>query len=67
MRLRVFAASNGPLHRYYQERGLLVRVDGVGHPDQIAERLVASLEGLPTHSHAEHRPVEVGLALVGGR
>jgi adenylate kinase len=67
MRLRVFAASNGPLLRYYQERGLLVRIDGVGHPDQIAERLVARLEGLLAPSLAERRPVEVALALTGGR
>jgi adenylate kinase len=66
-RLRVFAASNGPLLRYYQERGLLVRVGGVGHPDQITERLVARLEGLLAHSLAERRPVEVALALTGGR
>ncbi len=66
-RLRVFAASNGPLLRYYQERGLLVRVDGVGHPDQITERLVARLENLVAHSLAERRPAEVALALTGGR
>lgn len=66
-RLRVFAASNGPLLRYYQERGLLVRIDGVGHPDQITERLVERLEDLLAHSLAERRPVEVALALTGGR
>ncbi len=67
-RLRVFAASNGPLLRYYQERGLLVRVDGVGHPDQITERLVARLEDLLAQSLAERRrPAEVALAFTGGR
>lgn len=66
-RLRVFAARNSRLLRYYQERGLLVRVDGVGHPDQITERLVARLEDLLAHSLAERRPAEVALALTGGR
>jgi adenylate kinase len=66
-RLRVSAASNGPLLRYYQQHGLLVRVDGVGHPDQITERLVASLEGLLADALTGHYPVEAGLALLGSR
>jgi adenylate kinase len=67
-RLRVFVACNGPLLRYYQERGLLVGVDGTGHPDQVTERLVARLEGVLAHSLAQRcHPVEADLTLVGSR
>jgi adenylate kinase len=66
-RLRVFANSNGPMLRYYQQRGLLVRVDGVGDLDLITERLVARLEGRLAHLPAGHRPEEVPLEPTGGR
>ncbi len=66
-RLRVFAATNGPLVRHYEDRGLLVRVDAAGDRDEVTERLVAMLEDLVLHPLAERlaerrRPVEVGPA-----
>jgi adenylate kinase len=65
-RLRVFAASNAALLRYYEQRGLLVRVNAVGDPDEITELVVARLEDL-ARPLAERRPVAVALALIGGQ
>jgi len=48
-RLRVFATSNGPLLGCYQQRGLLVRVDGIGGLDNVTELLVARLHDLMAH------------------
>ena len=43
-RLRRYHASTAPVASYYEERGLLWRVDGVGTPVEVAERIVAALE-----------------------
>jgi adenylate kinase len=58
-RLRVFAASNGPLVGYYQQHGLLVRVGGVGRLDDITDLLLAGLQHLMTHpiSVSDRQPV----------
>ena len=42
-RLELFADEAGPLAAYYDRRGLLVRVDGEGGEDEVAERVAAAL------------------------
>jgi adenylate kinase len=42
-RLRVYAAQTAPLLDYYEARGNLVRVDGVGAVEAIAERALTAL------------------------
>ncbi len=42
-RLAVYATSTAPLAGWYEERGLLARVEGVGPADEVAERLVKAL------------------------
>ena len=44
-RLSVYATSTAPLAGWYEERGLLARVDGVGSADDVADRLAAALAG----------------------
>lgn len=43
-RLRRYHASTVPVASYYEERGLLRRVDGVGAPEEVAERIRAALD-----------------------
>jgi adenylate kinase len=42
-RLAVYAESTAPVTAYYEGRGLLVRVDGIGDIDAVTERLVGAL------------------------
>jgi adenylate kinase len=42
-RLSAYHAQTAPLVPFYEGLGLLRRVDGVGTPDQVTERLVAAL------------------------
>ncbi|MGI6495673.1 MAG: adenylate kinase [Kiritimatiellia bacterium] len=42
-RLSVYATSTAPLADWYEERGLLVRIDGMGGAAKVADRLVAAL------------------------
>ena len=42
-RLAVYATSTAPLAGWYEERGLLARVQGVGPADEVAERLMKAL------------------------
>jgi adenylate kinase len=42
-RLEVFEHDTLPLVGYYQERGVLLRVDAVGHVDAVTERIFAEL------------------------
>jgi adenylate kinase len=42
-RLEKYHSETAPVIPYYQERGLLRRVDGVGSPDEITARLLAAL------------------------
>ncbi len=44
-RLDIYAEQTAPLADAYAERGLLVRVDGIGEIDDVAERLAAALDG----------------------
>jgi adenylate kinase len=43
-RLQVFHAQTAPLIEYYEKRGLLVHVDGVGTLDEVEERIAKALE-----------------------
>lgn len=43
MRLEVYAESTQPLLEHYQREGLLVRVNGVGQPDEVAQRILTGL------------------------
>ncbi|MEE6294357.1 adenylate kinase [Georgenia wangjunii] len=45
-RLEVYREQTEPLAGAYEERGLLVRVDGMGEMDAVTERLLAALERL---------------------
>lgn len=42
-RQQIYADETAPLLRIYQERGLLVRVDGTGQVDEVANRLAAAI------------------------
>jgi len=43
MRLEVYDTQTRPLLNYYQERGLLKRVDGVGSLDNVRQRIAAAV------------------------
>ncbi len=43
-RLEVYTDSTAPLTAFYEARGLLVRVDGIGDVDDVTSRIVASLD-----------------------
>jgi adenylate kinase len=42
-RLEVFERDTLPLVEFYQERGVLLRIDAVGHVDAVTERIFAEL------------------------
>jgi adenylate kinase len=42
-RIQKYHSETAPIIPFYQERGILKRVDGVGDPDTITERIVAVL------------------------
>jgi adenylate kinase len=42
-RMKVFAEETAPLRRYYEQAGVLRTVDGAGSPDEVAERIEATL------------------------
>jgi len=42
-RLEVYAEQTEPLASLYEQRGLLVRVDGVGALDEVTDRIMAAL------------------------
>jgi len=44
-RLALYATQTEPLLAWFEERGKLVTVDGVGAPDDIAAALVAAIDG----------------------
>jgi len=46
-RLRVFREQTAPLIDYYKKNGLLKKVNGVGMPDQITEKIEMVLQRLP--------------------
>ena len=46
-RQAIYYRETAPLSHHYDEVGLLVRVDGMGEPDKVTDRLI---EALPAHS-----------------
>lgn len=42
-RLAVYARQTAPLLTYYEERGTLIEVDGVGGPEIVAQRALDAL------------------------
>ncbi|MDM8085706.1 adenylate kinase [Cellulomonas cellasea] len=42
-RLEVYALQTAPISQVYEDRGLLVRVDGLGSVDDVTERLMLAL------------------------
>ena len=47
-RLRVYHEQTEPLIAYYEERGLLLRVDGAGTPDAVNEGVLEVLKKVPS-------------------
>jgi len=45
-RLKVFASKTRPLVDHYERRGLLLRVDSIGHVDEVTKRILGGLERL---------------------
>lgn len=43
-RLEVYATQTAPLTAFFEGRGLLVQVDGLGDIDEVTERIVSSVE-----------------------
>lgn len=43
-RLEKYHSETAPIVPFYEEKGILVRVDGVGSPDEVAERVQSKLE-----------------------
>mgnify|MGYP006295118129 FL=1 len=43
-RLATYQEATAPLIEYYEARGLLVRVDGSGTPDEVRQRLFDQLD-----------------------
>jgi adenylate kinase len=44
IRLDLYESQTSPLMEYYGSRGLLARVNGVGHPDDVLKRLIRSID-----------------------
>ncbi|WP_108846065.1 adenylate kinase, partial [Xanthomonas fragariae] len=51
-RLQVYTESTAPVIGFYEQRGKLARVDGVGSLDQVLERIGKALEHLVQRTHA---------------
>jgi len=43
-RLELYEEQTAPLRDWFEARGLLATVDGVGTPDEVFERVVAAVE-----------------------
>jgi adenylate kinase len=48
-RLELYERETAPLISWYENRGLLARVDALGPPDEVTERIVAELERRRRH------------------
>jgi adenylate kinase len=58
-RQEIYVAETAPLVDLYDARGLLVRVDGLGSVDEVAERIVTALDA----AHAEAAAGGAGAAV----
>jgi adenylate kinase len=58
-RLEVYQRTTAPLVRYYETRGLLRRIAGVGTPDEVYQRVLAAVKagGLTRRAPSERRGV----------
>ena len=45
-RLDLYERETSPLIAWFEERNLLVTVDGLGHPDEVTDRLVRTIDRL---------------------
>ena len=45
-RLAVFAKETQPLVDYYEQRGLLVHIDGLQTPDEVTQAIITALDAL---------------------
>lgn len=43
MRLEVYAASTRPLLDFYDQKALLAKIDGIGRPEEIEQRILTAL------------------------
>jgi adenylate kinase len=46
MRLEVYHAETNPLLSYYEQAGILTRIEGIGRPEEIQQRIVQVVERL---------------------
>ncbi|HJQ87583.1 MAG TPA: adenylate kinase [Propionibacteriaceae bacterium] len=53
VRLQVYAEQTEPLLDLYRSRGMLVEVDGLGHIDEVSERVFAALDAHRERSDSE--------------
>jgi adenylate kinase len=53
VRLQVYAEQTAPLLDLYRSRGMLVEVDGLGHIDEVSERVFAALDAHRERSGSE--------------
>ena len=44
-RLDLYERETEPLINWFEERKMIVTVDGLGHPDEVTERLVGVVDG----------------------
>ncbi len=56
MRLEVYDTQTRPLLNYYQDRGLLKRIDGVGSLEDIYHRIKSAIEEVSTKGGCAQKP-----------
>jgi len=44
MRLEVYKAETDPVLAYYERNGILTRIDGLGRPEEIQQRIIEAIE-----------------------
>lgn len=46
MRLEVYHAETGPVLSYYEQEEILTRIDGIGRPEEVQQRIIDVVENL---------------------